>query len=722
MKKKKSISVFLFFIIVVIILFVLSSVFYTVATNTNRTAKARTTNGVLSDLHIKTLSIEEHFKYEEEVLQRFSLYPPIRELILNPNDEAIRADVQKYTESYYKSLKNWEGLYVADNSTKVLTHINPDYIGYVTRHGDSLADLMDSVSKSNVAYNAGALKSPVTGIPMMSMYYPIYDNGEIIGIIGGGPVLSELEPLLNSMSSDSDNVVASDLYIIDPEAFNYIYSDNEELLSMPVESDFHKAILTHILSYTNGNGVFNLNYEGEDYVAMFKKMPTLGWILLSINKTNDLYAFANNSVAGILRTGIAGLIAFIIVAILLLRRIQRVQHEKEQALIATKKKSAFLANMSHEIRTPMNAVNGMADILLNTGLDEEQKVYVNSIRYAGSSLVSLVNDILDYSKIDSGNMSIIPVEYSTARLFQNITMIAKSRISTPDLSLIVDIDKDMPKTLYGDDIRIKQILINIINNSIKFTDNGTVKLLVRVTSKNDGIAKIDYIVRDTGMGIKEEDLDKLFTSFSQVDTKRNREKEGTGLGLAICKMLTELMGGTLEVESKYGQGSTFILSLQQKIIDDANMEPLDTFKDETRNIGTNFIVPDLNILVVDDNKLNLQVAEGLLKPLKPRIDTAMSGREAIEKVSAKKYDIVFMDHLMPEMDGIETIQAMRKLDVFDGYYATADYVALTANAMNEAVEAFKEVGVENFITKPIELQKLIDMIKKLSPKEKVIIQ
>lgn len=507
------------------------------------------------------------------------------------------------------------------------------------------------------------------------------------------------------------------------------------------------------------------------------------------------------------------------------------KYEMHQANIEIEKvanmKSDFLANMSHEIRTPMNAVIGMAEMALREELSPAAKDYICQIKSSGKTLLTIINDILDFSKIESGKMDINEVQYEPLSLLNDLTNIINTRIPNDDVSFILDLNPNLPKTLYGDNIRIKQIITNICNNAVKFTQKG--KVLLKIDFKPVNKKQIDLLVsvQDTGIGIKKQDMGKLFQSFQQVDSKRNRNIEGTGLGLAICKQLLALMKGDIQAESEYGKGSTFTFHLPQKVIDaspciqlkekipancigyinnpyvrsqlSTDMEKLNQhytsinsllqlkemdiketaylFIEETlfqhemqkyvseqpaiipvvivnfdaavsyddKNIRLikkpvsalsiatiinneeiiqdeqiansddyfDFIAPDANILVVDDNAINLTVAKGLMKPLEMHIDTALSAKEAISMIETQKYDLILMDHMMPDVDGVEATHLIRR---FHKDYEKVPIIALTANAVNGIKEMFISEGMNDFIAKPIEVRTLAQKLKQWLPK------
>ncbi len=491
-------------------------------------------------------------------------------------------------------------------------------------------------------------------------------------------------------------------------------------------------------------------------------------------------------------------------------------------------KSDFLANMSHEIRTPMNAVIGMAEMALREQLPPAARNYINQIKDAGKSLLTIINDILDFSKIESGKMDINEVEYELMSMVYDVANIVMARLKEKDVELIVDIAPDLPSKLWGDNLRLKQILLNLTNNAAKFTSKG--KIVLKVDYKRISSEQIElYVcVKDTGIGIKKEDLGKLFQSFQQVDSKRNRNIEGTGLGLAIAKRLLTLMDGDIGVESEYGKGSKFSFVLPQKVVnesasiaieepDDVLMAGLmsnpyvweqfcsdaerlgvecirvvsakefDLLPDDKRTVlfieypmftelvegyvrnhpqitavlligfydhveyhipnllivkkplfalnialilngeqlyfdgeedknEFDFIAPDAHVLIVDDNAVNLTVAEGLLEPLKMQVDTVTSGQAAIGKIANFHYDIVFMDHMMPELDGVETTHIIRR---FHSEYNDVPIIALTANAVEGTREMFCREGMNDFIGKPIEIRILIDKVRQWLPVEKI---
>lgn len=492
-------------------------------------------------------------------------------------------------------------------------------------------------------------------------------------------------------------------------------------------------------------------------------------------------------------------------------------------------KSDFLANMSHEIRTPMNAVIGMAEMALREELPPAAKEHINQIKESGKSLLTIINDILDFSKIESGKMDINVVNYEPMSLIYDVANIVMTRLKGKDIELILDIAPGLPNKLSGDNIRIKQILLNIANNAAKFTFEGKIVIKMHYIKTSSDEIELQVAVEDTGIGIKKTDMGKLFQSFQQVDSKRNRNIEGTGLGLAISRHLLTLMNGTIQVESEYQKGSIFSFSLPQKIVDETPCirikEPeslfvsgliqnpylsaslkadvtrlgveykeltkeqelaslphgkkaflfieqplfseyvkeyvksnpdvtavliINFFEDMKYNIqnllvikkplfalnvavllnreelhfedsdsddkGFDFIAPDAEVLLVDDNAVNLTVAEGLLEPLKMKIDTVMSGKAAIEKISKFHYDIVFMDHMMPELDGVETTHIIRR---FHKEYDNVPIIALTANAVEGTQEMFCREGMNDFVPKPIELTMLIAKVKKWLPEEKI---
>ena len=397
---------------------------------------------------------------------------------------------------------------------------------------------------------------------------------------------------------------------------------------------------------------------------------------------------------------------------------EKAEEARYEAENANKAKSNFLANMSHEIRTPINTVLGLDTMILRESSDDQIRKYALNIQTAGQSLLSIINDILDLSKIESGKMDIVPVDYDVASLINDVSNMIIPKAEAKGLLFELNISPDIPSRLYGDDVRIRQILINLLTNAVKYSNEGKVTLTINSEKQEDNLL-LTCSVKDTGIGIAKEDLDKLFEAFVRIEEKRNRNIEGTGLGINIVSNLLNLMGSHLEVESEYGVGSEFGFTISQKIMND---EPIGDLEKRIRERAveyeyeTGFIIPDVDILVVDDNEMNRFVFRSLLKDLECRIDEADRGKKCLELAKEKKYDIIFMDHMMPEMDGIETFHNLRAMK--DSPNVDTPVVVLTANAITGAKENYLAEGFDDFLTKPIVPEKLEKLIQDMIPAER----
>ena len=395
---------------------------------------------------------------------------------------------------------------------------------------------------------------------------------------------------------------------------------------------------------------------------------------------------------------------------------RQVEEEREKAYEANEAKSRFLSNMSHEIRTPMNAIVGMTDIMLRDELPERDREYLNNIRNSGNALIDIINDILDFSKIESGKMEIMEAPYEPLTMVNDLKMIFLTRIGDKPIRLTYDIDHELPARLIGDQVRIRQIIINLVNNAIKFTEVGYVRLKLTAKKTAEDMIELGFSIKDSGLGIRDEDKERLFDSFTQVDSVKNHSKEGTGLGLTITKQLVELMGGNIYVESQYGSGSEFFVNIPQKIDDATPASEYHYHREERSDLK--FVAPDAHILVAEDNEINVKVIKGLLDPLRMRIDVAENGLNALRMITDVKYDLVLMDHMMPVMDGVEATVKIRERG--GDYYEKLPIIALTANAIQGAKEELIGSGMNDYVMKPVDVNDLYAKIRKWLPADLII--
>ena len=406
------------------------------------------------------------------------------------------------------------------------------------------------------------------------------------------------------------------------------------------------------------------------------------------------------------------------------RFLHMVTHELSEMAVeaeaANRAKSAFLSSMSHEIRTPINAVLGMDEMILRGTEEDDTYGYARDIQTAGRSLLGLVNDILDFSKIEAGKLSIIPVEYSPADVMRDLVNLIQKRAEDKGLSLKVEMDQAMPKVLYGDEVRLKQVITNLLTNGVKYTETGTVTLRAGFRKVQEGQIALEVAVEDTGIGIKAEDLQKLFAPFERIEEKRNRHVEGTGLGMNITRQLLSLMGSRLEVRSVYGEGSAFSFSLLQDVI---SWAPAGDFRqaaqaprlEERKAYKARFTAPGARLLVVDDTPMNLTVMKGLLKATKITVDTAGGGRACLEKVREHAYDIIFLDHRMPDMDGQETLAELRREP--GRCRPEVPVIAMTANNVIGARDIYLQQGFAEYLLKPVDPELLEELVERFLPAE-----
>ena len=545
----------------------------------------------------------------------------------------------------------------------------------------------------------------------------VYDaeTGEFLGNFGIDFFMDKLVEILGDSYSDSGYA-----FLVDTEGdiINHPYGSYQ--MSQDTKTNVSELPYGEIKADGMSTNIF------RDYDGSFR---------ILIAARNDDSKFTVYVVSGIwtiyrrvLVYGFVCLTTFLVCIILVYRLLsdlirwqdetnRQMKEAADAAIAAGKAKSQFLAQMSHEIRTPINAVLGMNEMILRESSDENILDYAANIQSAGRTLLSIINSILDFSKIEDGKMEIIPVKYDIASMINNLVNSIAERARDKSLDFIVDVDEKLPSVLLGDDVRITQVIMNLLTNAVKYTEEGKVTLSIKEGKRDANFVYLDVQVKDTGIGIREEDMIKLFESFERLEEKRNRNIEGTGLGMSIVTKLLEMMDSELHVESVYGVGSVFSFCLRQSIVDahpiGDYVKRLERSKGQSEEV-THLYAPKARVLVVDDNAMNLKVVKNLMKLNGIVPDQVLSGMEAIEMIRRKNYDIVFLDHMMPKMDGIETLAKIKEEHLkAEGM----TIIALTANAVVGAKEIYLQAGFDDYLSKPIEVDRLEKKLAKYLPKD-----
>ncbi len=410
-------------------------------------------------------------------------------------------------------------------------------------------------------------------------------------------------------------------------------------------------------------------------------------------------------------------VEFIIINVMLrliVKRARRMMEERNSAEAENRMKSKFLSSMSHEIRTPMNAIIGMADVALRDEMSDDVRKCVTIIKSSSTGLLEIINDILDLSKIEAGKLNIIVDNYTTKSLVDDMRSIIDARNIDGKVPIYYHIQDDMPPVLEGDVVRIRQVMLNFASNAIKYTDTGRIDVTVGCETLGDGRVNLTYAVQDTGQGIQQEDMGRLFEMYSQFNVEENHGKEGTGIGLAISKYFIDEMGGTVDARSEWGAGSRFAFALPQKVVTDVGItDKLTSGKTESCMFRTH----DVRILLVDDNELNREVVKAILEPMELVIDEAANGLEAVNMVKLTPYDMIFMDSHMPVMNGETATRSIREMK--DCINQNTPIIAITADAIAGVREQLMSVGMNDYIVKPIDVELMCGIIRKYLPEEKV---
>ncbi|MBQ7704346.1 MAG: response regulator [Selenomonadaceae bacterium] len=553
-----------------------------------------------------------------------------------------------------------------------------------------------------------------TGFYCVTLSQIVYSkSGEFLGIFSIDFFLDKLIHILDA--SYTRNGYA---FLVDKDGIiinhpNRNYQMNTAAGTKIFDTEYKKV-------YSQAGEVFVLkDFNNISMACLAKKNKTSNFTIIVANNWWDIYG--NLVILGFLFVLLLSICIFSVVT--LIRRLLLWQQEinrklkvaAKEAIIAGKAKFQFLAQMSHEIRTPINAVLGMNELILRESTNPAILEYAANIQNAGKTLLTLINSILDFSKIENGQMKIVPVRYDTAILINDLLNLATERAEKKGLKFIIDVDSNFPRALFGDDVRIKQVITNLLSNAIKYTHSGSVTLTMKINSLDSNNVEIFVAVADTGIGIRPEDIGKLSVSFTRLDEEKNRNIEGTGLGISIVQKLLAMMDSKLEIQSIYGKGSNFSFKLNQKIIDN---NPIGDFRKQNtdrrqtdKKSKTYFNAKGAKILVVDDNQLNLKVIQGILKYNNVAPDLADSGAHCLELVAQNHYHIIFLDHMMPNMDGIETLKKIKSQNLAGG----AKIIALTANAISGAREFYLKAGFDDYLSKPVNPNELESTLKKYLP-------
>ena len=557
-----------------------------------------------------------------------------------------------------------------------------------------------------------------TGLYCITFSQVVYGrNGKFIGIFGIDFFLDKLIKILDDSYTDG-----SYAFLVDKKGTIINHPSDGYQLSIdnttPIGTTKYKE------AYVTGEIIKFTDYNDRYSTCLAKKNNESDFTVMVVNSWWNIYG--NIAILAIFII-ILFLICIASVDILINRLIHwqqevnmQLKQSADTAMAAGKAKSQFLAQMSHEIRTPINVVIGMNEMILRECKDSTIIKYASNAYAASEALLSLINDILDFSKIESGKMELVEETYQLDELIKNLVNMTKSRAEQKNLELKVHVNDNIPNELFGDSVRIRQVVVNFLTNAVKYTQVGSIDFSVDFEGSADEINLI-FSIKDTGIGIREEDKKKLFKDFERFDSKRNKNIEGTGLGLAITSKLVKMMKGQIEVESVYGEGSTFTVMLPQKVMGN---EVVGSFEEKFKSIKTkkeaykvSFVAPDAKILVVDDNEMNLLVATSLLKATKIQVDTAMSGMSALKKLAKKKYDLVFLDQMMPSLDGIQTLKLAKEME--ENKSQEAPIIALTANAISGAKEMFLSEGFNDYLAKPINAAELEKMLMEYLPVDKL---